>query len=245
MKVEVGYATHRGLVRKINQDTVGVAYKKPYLFRQTKLPLFVLADGMGGHGGGEVASNVAVESMLTYFNEQSHLDDNPAEVLHDAVAAANEAIMERGKGDVELQNMGTTIVAASMSEEKVYIANVGDSRAYLIAGEHISQITKDHSLVAEMEATGQKSPEKVKRNVITRAVGRRDDLEIDLFVLKWQAGDTLLLCSDGLWDVVSEEEIWQILSDLNPEDAADRLVEQAMDSRSTDNISAIIIKRTE
>lgn len=145
--------------------------------------------------------------------------------------------------------MGTTVVAATVDEEDIYFVNVGDSRGYFIRDEEITQITEDHSLVAEQVRMGQMTKEQAEmaqgRNVITRAVGRRLELDIDLFVEPWGVGDAFLLCSDGLWGPVTEAQMLAVLMELDPQPAAEKLLQMAMTSQAPDNVSVIIVRREE
>jgi serine/threonine protein phosphatase PrpC len=244
MRLRIGFVTHQGLVRSSNQDTLAVVEPPMSLFGRPGSWLFVVADGMGGHRGGEIASRVAVQTMVDVFGQLSR-HDPPGKALKEALVAANEAILERGQGIPELGKMGTTVVAATVAEEAVYLSNVGDSRAYLIHGDSIHQITQDHSLVSEQIRAGLIAEDDpfARRNILTRAVGRAGHLEIDQFEEPWQRGDILMMCSDGLWGVISDAQMAAVLSELEPQPASEKLVHMAMTGQSSDNISVVVVKR--
>jgi protein phosphatase len=209
--------------------------------------LFAVADGMGGHRGGEVASQTAIETIRKAFFQEIK-EASPANTLKAAIVAANEAVKERAACSPETTGMGTTVVATMITEETVFFANVGDSRGYLIGKDKIRQITEDHSLVAEQVRMGfitEDEARESQRNVITRAVGRREDLEVDIFEEPWTPGDAFILCSDGLWDQVSESQMVMVLSELEAQPAARKLIEMAMTGQAPDNVSVIIARRLE
>jgi serine/threonine protein phosphatase PrpC len=246
MRLDVGYGTHQGRVRPINQDSVGVfGPPRRFLQRRSQPTLFVVADGMGGHRSGEIASQTAVESIRTAFFQEIE-ETSPANALKSAIIAANEAVKARAARSPETTGMGTTIVAAATIEKTVFFANVGDSRGYLISRDKIRQITEDHSLVAEQVRMGIITEDEAlegHRNVITRAVGRREDLEVDIFEEQWEPGDTFILCSDGLWDQVSESQMAMVLYEMEAQPAARKLIEMAMTAQAPDNVSVVIVRR--
>ena len=206
--------------------------------------LFVVADGMGGHNAGDLASRLAVETMVDYIGncEKKRI----VQTLAEAVDAANKTVYARSITDRELYGMGTTVVACCVDQESLYLVNVGDSRLYLIRDD-IYQITRDHSLVEEMVRMGQITREEARvhpeRNVITRAVGMKDQAKPDMMDVGLQKGDIILLCSDGLTTMVSDRQIYDIVMECNtPEEAAIRLKDTANENGGTDNISVILIK---
>jgi protein phosphatase len=249
MQLEIGFGTHQGRQRHTNQDSVGVFQPGKKLFsKHSGLPLFVVADGMGGHRGGAVASRMAVQTVGKAFAAQPD-SVSPTEALRSAVLQANAAVWRHSEQHKELAGMGTTIVAVTATEESAFLANVGDSRGYYIHNEEMGQVTQDHSLLAEQVRLGTMSEEQaaaspVGRNVITRAVGRREQLEVDLFEQPWEVGDMLLLCSDGLWGPVSEAQILAVLLEFRPQDAVQKLIQMAMTSQAPDNIGTIVVRRT-
>ena len=233
-------ATDVGQKRKMNQDYVFVS-EGPV----GNLPnLFTVADGMGGHNAGDYASSHAVRILVDEIREDA--DYNPVKVIRHAIEAANTEIRNRAQEDENLRGMGTTMVVASIVDQYAYVANVGDSRLYVIQ-DGIRQVTRDHSLVQEMVRFGGISREQARihpdRNIITRAVGVEDDLQVDLFLVPLEGKDRVLLCSDGLTGMLEDEEILQILEgEGNVEERAQRLVQAANDHGGRDNIAVIIME---
>lgn len=211
-----------------------------------RLPnLFVVADGMGGHRGGGYASRLAVESILEKAREDE--EEDISQILVDAIRHANRCIKQAAQEDERLLGMGTTVVAASCIDGRLEVANVGDSRLYVVNGAQIRQITQDHSLVEEMVRFGGISREQARthpdRNIITRAVGVEDVLEVDCFFVPMERGDQVLLCSDGLTGMLEDEEIRRIMTDkTDVRERALRLVEAANDQGGSDNIAVIVIE---
>ena len=249
-RLEVGWATDVGRQRGHNEDTVLVVELEQAGYHST-LPtaLLVLADGMGGHLAGEVASALAartaarhiLQACLTPLPLREHSASEPSlkELLTEAFQKANELVTERVPGG------GTTLLCALVLGNQAYIANVGDSRAYLISPEGCSQITRDHSLVDIMIELGQMTVEEAahhpQRNVLYRAVGQRGPLEVDTFFCHIPPGGVLLLCSDGLWEMVSEEEIAHVVTTSSSlQEACDALVEKANQAGGKDNVSVIL-----
>ena len=205
--------------------------------------LFIVADGMGGHSGGEVASMTATETIVSYVNESDI--DKPVKLLQHAIEAANAKLVEMASEDSELEGMGTTVVAATIKDDQMYLANVGDSRLYIIH-EDIEQITKDHSLVDELVRSGSISKEEArfhpKKNVITRAVGAREGILIDLFQVSLEPGDLILMCTDGLTNMLEDEDIFlMVRQQRDVVGQVTALVEAANANGGYDNISVIII----
>lgn len=211
--------------------------------------LYLVADGMGGCNAGEVASSTAVESFLAYFwQEMKHAEsEDMLDLLTGAMAAANRAVYEKSNSAREFAEMGTTMVAAAIREDKLYVAHVGDSRAYLCRKKELLPLTIDHSYVMELVKSGSITKEEAaahpKRNVITRAIGIKGDVEADTTIYPLQAGDILLLCSDGLSGMLRDEEIAKMLakrSDL--EKKAALLIGEANKRGGYDNISLILVE---
>lgn len=248
MHLDVGFSTHQGRVRGSNQDSVGVFMPSGGLFREAGPPLFIVADGMGGHRGGETASRLAAQSMGEIFQRKIR-NASPVEALQVALLEANQFVLDQSNKTPELKDMGTTVVAATVAEEAVYIVNVGDSRAYFLRGEEFYQVTQDHSLVAEQVRMGRLTAEQAasskRRNVITRAVGRYEDLEVDLFEEPWQPGDAFVLCSDGLWGPVSDAQIQMVVQEMEAQPAAEKLVQMTMIGQAPDNVSVVVVRRLE
>ncbi len=232
--------TDIGRRRQLNQDYIYVTENSI-----GNLPnLFIVADGMGGHKAGDYASDLAVETVTKEV--EASLEVSPVKILNHAISRANTVLRERAREDFALNGMGTTLVAATCIGRFLEVANVGDSRLYVI-GDEITQITEDHSLVEEMVKMGGIGREEARnhpdKNIITRAVGARDDVEVDFFHVELQTGDMVLLCSDGLTNMVDDETICQILKNGNSlRDRVEELVQTANSNGGRDNISAIVIE---
>ncbi|MCL2680679.1 MAG: Stp1/IreP family PP2C-type Ser/Thr phosphatase [Coriobacteriia bacterium] len=226
--------THVGMVRALNEDSL-----------LALPPLYAVADGLGGHQSGEVASQLAISALRD--NAPRHPD---ATALARAVQAANQAVIkgiEKGKGR---PGMGTTMTAAMIAGGSATVAQVGDSRAYLLRNRSLSQITEDHSVVGAMMRSGHLSAAEARshpqRSVITRALGSDPALNVDTFEISVLRGDRLLICTDGLTSMVDDAQIEQILvSSLDPNHAAEKLVQAALDAGGSDNVSVIIVDVTE
>jgi serine/threonine protein phosphatase PrpC len=256
LRLHVGRHTDVGMVRDLNEDSL-LVLELDRVHRSISQPmgLYVVADGMGGHAAGDVASGLAMstmaENMATHLlvpQLSSALNNNEAFDaqlwLANAVQAANEAVYAQRQSTET--NMGTTLVAALIIGNKVHIANVGDSRAYVItSNDEIQQITTDHSLVERLIATGQIQPDEARahpqRNVIYRTIGDKEKAQVDFFTQNLNPGDSLLLCSDGLSGKIEDTEISQIInSSQSPQEACERLVQAANDRGGDDNITVII-----
>lgn len=233
MKLHHSALTDVGRSREINQDSFGVGDQLPDGSR-----IFVVCDGMGGHLAGEIASRTAVDTLLETFT--AHETTDHIQGLSDSVQAANEAVFQRGQG-----NMGTTAVALLLFRNIALIANVGDSRGYLLRDGKLRQVTNDHSFVEEQVRAGLLTHEQARRSVhrhmITRAVGYQQDVQVDVFREPVQAGDRFLLCSDGLYGPVDDETIAQVLTDQSPDEAAQTLIDLANAAGGPDNITALIV----
>ncbi len=232
--------TDLGKMRSINED---------YFYTSEEpvghLPnLFIVADGMGGHDGGEFASRHAVNAIVKGVKKSSKKD--PEAVLQAAITAANKALLEHVRMYPKMKGMGTTIVAATYIKGSLKVANVGDSRLYLV-GSKIRQITEDHSFVQEMVRLGELTEEEARnhpnKNVITRAVGPEKDVKVDFFDVEPLPGDKVLLCSDGLTNMVSDEQILQILNrtDLKLEEKVELLADTANKNGGKDNITVVVV----
>lgn len=232
--------TDIGRRRKLNQDFV-------YLSEEPigNLPnVFIVADGMGGHNAGDFASRYAVETIIEEITSSSEKD--PEVILDNAIEKANTYTRRKANEDAALTGMGTTVVIASCLDRHLKVANVGDSRLYLV-NDKIEQITIDHSLVEEMVRMGGIDRESARnhpdKNIITRAIGARDTVEADFFDLELEDGDMVLLCSDGLTNMVEDETIRLILKgEGNLRERAEELIRVANDNGGKDNISVIIIE---
>lgn len=210
-----------------------------------KLPnLYIVCDGMGGHKAGDYASRYTVERIVASVTRSSWED--PIHVIRDAVQKANEILVVEAKEDEDKQGMGTTVVVATIIDHKLYVANVGDSRLYVV-GEQIEQITRDHSYVEEMVRRGEVAPEDArtheKKNVITRAVGAGEKIDVDFFEVELCDKDTVVICTDGLSNMVTDERIHQIvMSHMDTESTCKELVDEANKNGGSDNITALVIK---
>lgn len=227
--MKVCHNTHKGKVRTNNQDSLLIAQR-----------LYGVADGMGGHKGGETASRMAVEVLKSALENKA-----PEEkTLRMAVDAANRRIFSTASESESLNGMGTTLTFLWEGEEQLLIGHVGDSRAYRLREGELEQITPDHSMVAELVRKNVITPEMAKthpyRNIITRAVGIDPVVETDVFTADKKPGDLWLICSDGLYNMVEDERISSILTEMDEKTAADRLMELALENGGTDNISFVI-----
>ncbi len=207
--------------------------------------LFVVADGMGGHDAGEVASAIAAATVAAAVRSAQGRKRDPLATVEQAVQRANAAV--RQEASSRRSNMGTTLTAALVSAGTAYIASVGDSRAYWIENGSISQVTRDHSLVAALVAAGKLTPEEArdhpKANLLVRTIGSDETVKVDTFTLPLRRGGTLLLCTDGLWGEVPDEDLRRICADeQRTEVVCARLVQQANDRGGRDNITAIVAK---
>lgn len=208
-----------------------------------KLPnIFLVADGMGGHKAGGYASSCAVETILTGIRDSER--ESCEDILTEAILRANAVIGKRAGEDERFYGMGTTVVAASVIGNELIAANVGDSRLYVI-GDDIEQVTEDHSLVWEMVRKGGINKEEARnhpnKNIITRAVGLERKLVVDCFRRTLRPGELVLLCSDGLTDMLEDEEIYRILTgEKDVRDGAVKLVQAANDHGGRDNIAVVV-----
>lgn len=232
--------TDVGMVRQVNQDYVYVT-DRPLGILQN---LFVVADGMGGHQAGDYASKYTVEVL----NRELALSEGEdiERCLVGAIKTANREIIKEASRDEHLKGMGTTVVAATISNQMMYFANVGDSRLYLI-NQGIQQLTKDHSLVEEMVRLGGIKPEEAKhhpdKNIITRAIGVLPEVSADFFETVLVPGDTVLLCSDGLTNMVDDTDIKRIvLGQRDIVEKTQRLIDAANENGGKDNITVVLIE---
>jgi protein phosphatase len=240
-RLVVGAATDPGPVREENEDSVYFSEPSGDGADAAGMVLLAVADGMGGYQRGEVASQMAIETLVEHVT--GVIDDIPT-ALKQAIRQANERIYEGGSAEGEHNMMGTTLVAGVLKGPDLTIANVGDSRAYLIRANKLTQITQDHSLVAEQVAMGAMTAEEAReshhKNIITRALGHRQKIDIDIFELKMLPDDRLLFSTDGLHDYVDDDELIAALTGEAPENAAKEIVSRAISGGSTDNVTALI-----
>lgn len=230
--------TDVGMVRQVNQDYVFTTGKPLGILQN----LFVVADGMGGHQAGDYASKCTVEVMIKEIAKSEGEDIE--RVLVKAIKAANREIIKEASGDEHLKGMGTTVVAATVKEQMLYFANVGDSRLYLI-NQGIQQLSKDHSLVEEMVRLGGIKPEEAKhhpdKNIITRAIGVKEDVEADIYEYRLKKGDIILMCTDGLSNMVEDEDMFDIVKGARDiVEAVLMLIEKANSNGGRDNIGVVM-----
>jgi len=227
-----------------------------------ELQLYVVADGMGGHAGGGTASRIAVETIdkelrkireakENPFDASTTLQDSPLpEVVRGAVERACLNIFTAAQEDPRLAGMGTTVISLLVKDEYAFFAHVGDSRAYLIRGDLIQQISEDHSLVNEQIKAGMITPEEAKhsryKNIITRSVGFEEEVQVDVMGLVSEAGDTFILCSDGLANMLEDRELLEVVQKTKSlEDIPKRMIEMANDRGGDDNITVIVVQTTQ
>lgn len=232
MRVLAGARSDIGRARERNEDA--------YLVKE---PLFAVADGMGGHRGGDVASSLALEILGA--GEEG--EERQPVLLTSGIKKANQRVLERAEADRDLRGMGTTLTAIVAEDARAHVAHVGDSRAYLLReGNALQQLTEDHTLVQRMVREGRLSPEEAgthpQRSVLTRALGVEEEIAVDELTLDVHAGDRLLLCTDGLTSMVGRDRIQQILEgERDPQAACDRLIDAANRAGGEDNITVIVL----
>jgi len=246
MTVTVRAATDVGLKRGHNEDSYGVWQPDDEIELERRGVLFAVADGMGGSRGGEVASRLAIETLTNAWRE-TQAEDLVSE-LRAAVEAANRRVYRESTIQPDLSGMGTTCTAAVIRGAELYVAHVGDSRAYLIRGGRIEQLTQDHSLVAQLVRDRQLTPQQARtdprRNMVTRSVGIGSDVEVDAARVRetLRPGDTIVLCSDGLHGLVTDDEICAAASNGDLDHASDTLIDLAKQRGGYDNITVILAR---
>lgn len=236
--------THIGKVRAQNEDSI---FYKNTAFGP--LPnIYIVADGMGGHNAGEIASNNSIKYFCEYIEqyENNEENENILDLIVGAISYSNKMTFELSKSDKEYSEMGTTFVVCVIDKDKLYVAHIGDSRLYIINDE-ISQITTDHTYVMEMVKIGTITKEEAlkhpKRSVLTKALGVDRNVSVDGKVVELNKNDKILLCSDGLSNMLSDEDIRKVVnSDMKLEDRVDELIVRANENGGLDNISVIVIE---
>lgn len=232
--------TDTGVTREMNQDY--------YFATDTNLGnlpnLFIVADGMGGHKAGDYASRHTIERVVASISRNS--SEEPVTIIQEAISKANELLVDESNEDETKSGMGTTLVIATLVGDKLIVANVGDSRLYVIS-DMVRQITRDHSLVDEMVRLGELNPSEARshpdKNIITRAIGAQKNVKADFFEVELAKDDYVLMCTDGLTNMVRDEEILDIVrSEKEPEAIAHKLVRMANNNGGRDNITVTIIK---
>lgn len=240
--MRLGHGSDIGKVRKINQDSYWIGASKD------DRVVLAVADGLGGHRAGEVASKMLVDAIAKYALETSWQDlDTLKKHWVEAILAANADIYQAGQADEKLAGMGTTLTMLVQSGYYLTAFHIGDSRLYLVRDKEITKLTKDHSMVQSLLDSGEITEEEAKvhpsRNMLMRAVGTDPNVEVDAFDITWEEGDTYLLCSDGLTNFVEESDIKEILiQEMDEESAVRQLIHAANANGGGDNITAIIFK---
>lgn len=241
--LEAYSVTDIGRKRQLNQD---------YVFSSAKpmgnMPnLFIVADGMGGHNAGDYASKCTVETVVGEI--RNSFEKNPTIIVKKAIETANGKIRELAAADENLFGMGTTLVVATVIGKYLQVANVGDSRLYLVGKQGIRQVTRDHSLVEEMIRLGGLSREDARKhpdkNIITRAIGAKDEVEAEFFTEELEPGDIILMCSDGLSNMLDDKEIEKIIQNeelAEMKQKAEALINAANNNGGKDNIAVVLVK---
>lgn len=232
----IGLISDVGKRRTVNEDYADYHETDEY-------KLFIVADGMGGHNAGEIASKLATEITLEYIKDNWDTFKEDC-ILENAIKASNKKVFSASNKDEEFKGMGTTMAACLVTESCIYVANVGDSACFMLKDKKLIKITKDHSLVQELLDSGGITEEEAlthpRKNIITRAVGAYEDVEVDVFKLPKDMENKYLLCSDGLIDEVTNDEIENVLKNCDNEEAAKQLVTLANEREGRDNITVLV-----
>jgi protein phosphatase len=244
MILEHASLSDRGRVRQNNEDACAVFVPEGPGELDDRGAVFVVADGMGGHRGGEIASRIAVRTIIAFYTANS--EENRSHALARAFREANKTIIEESVADSTLFGMGTTCTALALYRGHAYIAHVGDSRAYLLRAGVITQVTHDHSIVGEMVRSGILSDEDArnhpKRNVITKSLGAQDEIAADMPAAREiEVGDEFVLCSDGLTAYLSDADIAGVCAGASPAEACKKLVKMANEAGGRDNITVAAV----
>ncbi len=240
--MKYGIRTDRGLKRQLNEDNCNVLVGYPGI-----PACFVIADGMGGHKCGEVASKQAVDSVCNLLLKADWEKENISEMLSDIIVKVNDEIYNFSLLDEATQGMGTTLIITVLKNRKLYIGHVGDSRVYIIREDSIEKVTWDHSFIEELVKNGSITKDEAvnhpKKNLITRAVGYELGLQVDTYEIDLKDNDIILLCTDGLTNMLTEEEILDIIkNNEEPQDACDTLIQKANNNGGEDNTTVIVGK---
>lgn len=236
----VGMVTDVGNIRKLNEDYCGYFEKEDY-------KIYIIADGMGGHNAGEIASRLAVEKTLEHIKSHIDKEENFKQLMQEAIGYSNNEIYNLSRKQDCLNGMGTTITACLITNNIAIVAHVGDSTCYLVNNESITKITKDHSLVQQLIDEGSITENQAlhhpNKNIITRAVGTGKNIEVDTYEVQLHKSDIIILCTDGLTNEVTKEEIYDIITNNDNEDfniICRRLVDLAKVRGGRDNISVLV-----
>ncbi len=239
MHIEFGTQTHQGRVRTSNEDSYAA---------NPKNKIFVVADGMGGHAAGEIASQIAASTVEELVSTRRHSGNDLEETLRVAAQEANARIYETQRRKPELAGMGSTLTVLSFRDKMFFVAHVGDSRAYLLRDGILDQLTRDHSLVWHLFESGVLRKDELsshpQKNLITRSIGPHPQVEVDVERGEAREGDIYLLCSDGLTDVLTDEHIRKILSEngKSSQELGDTLVNAANKGGGPDNITVVVVR---
>ena len=241
--INVFSKTDIGRVRKVNQDAVKTEVISD------NLAWSVVCDGMGGQAGGDIASNIAVIMISKFLSDnlsELKTSDEIKSVIYEAVSSANQAIYLKSEKDKNLKSMGTTVIVCVVSMNKLYVAHMGDSRAYLISDDEITQITTDHSMVQEMLDNGKLTIEEARnhpqKNIITRALGVNPEIKLEYNTIDIPKGNIILSCTDGLTNTVEEQDIYNICKKCNnKEEAVGKLISKGNKNGGNDNITVSLI----
>jgi serine/threonine protein phosphatase PrpC len=244
LRLDVAQLTDVGRKRPHNEDNMAYVIPKDGQVMAKKGALFIVADGMGGHAAGEVASEIAVDTVSSIYYQDEN--DDLALSLMNAIKRANALIHQRAAENMLRSGMGTTCVAAVLRGDMAYVANVGDSRAYLVRKGQAKQVSQDHSWVEEQVRAGLLTKDQARshaqRNVITRSLGTQAEVEVDVFSEELEEGDTIILCSDGLSGSIGEDDLRAIVNQYVPQESVYHLVERANENGGPDNITAIVVR---
>lgn len=240
----LGMKTDLGCVREHNEDRAEFYEPDDPGILATRGCLYLVADGMGGHAAGQIASELAIKKMLAgYYTSTA---EDVTEALREGIVTANQHVFQIGAHIPQRSGMGTTLTALALIEDHAYIAHVGDSRAYLMRNNTIQQVTEDHTWVQEQVQKGimtaAEAEQSPYRNIITRCIGTQPEVEPDLSAVETVVGDTWLLCSDGLTGAVTDDELLSIVHDKSPSEACRQLVELACARGGHDNITVLIVR---
>ena len=242
--IKFSAATHKGMIRETNQDY--------YVAGESPVSLFVLCDGMGGHKGGDIASKTAAESINKYISAHYSFDNDDekaAKLLKSAIEYANKMVYMRARKMLDCSDMGTTCEVCYVDFDTLYIGHVGDSKVYLYRENELSQLTDDHTLVAELLKNGTITEKEVAghpaRHVITRAVGTEEGIKSDFIKVPLLDNDIILMCSDGLTDMLTESAVKKILlPGCGLQQMADKFIEKANENGGLDNITVVVLQYT-
>lgn len=235
----------RGMVREINEDSYNI------IAGYSGIPVtFIIADGMGGHNSGEIASKMAVDFISNYilqFPEILSNEDNIPSAINEIMKKANREVYEHSKQQESYYGMGTTLIAAVVFNKKLFIGHIGDSRVYLIREGTIKRMTIDHSLIEELMQNGTLTKEEAenhpKKNIITRALGCSEEIQVDTYSCRMNDNDIYMLCTDGLTNMLNEDEIKEIIESAEtPELACEELINQANERGGNDNTTVMIFR---